>query len=330
MKRFLFVMTGVAAIVASTRSHAQSIDSRCPAGTAAQRAAQDACQKALDLFTVISPQLGMAIVGGNAVAGEHSTLGGLGHVSVGVRANVLRARVPQIQTPLPLTTGAVQTTYAVKDVVVPVPVLDAAIGLFKGIPVGAGYILGIDGLVNVSYLPEVSESDLTVTLPDGSVKLGFGARVAVLEESIITPGIVVTYLRRDLPRVSVVAEPGGDEIRVDDIDVATTAWRAVIGKRLGFVGVSVGAGQDKLETAATARVSGTRVGQLYSAGPIRAAQDLTRDNYFANLSLNFPLVRLVAEVGRASGGTLATYNAFGTTRADDALDYASLAIRFRW
>src|SRR2546423_1878778 len=66
----------------------------CPAGGTIggfpdpTRASQDACQMAVDVFQVMAPQLGLALAGGNATLGRGSALGGPGHFSIGLRANV--------------------------------------------------------------------------------------------------------------------------------------------------------------------------------------------------------------------------------------------------
>jgi hypothetical protein len=62
-------------------------------------------------------------------------------------------------------------------------------------------------------------------------------------------------------------------------------------------------------------------------GPYDMAQKVTRTNMFADFSLNFPFVKLAAEIGRVSGGTIDTYNSFSGKRADDPLTYASVGLR---
>jgi hypothetical protein len=277
----------------------------------------------------MAPQLGAAIAGGNAVSGEHSALRGPGRLSVGFRVNVVRGLLPDIDATTPATTGAVASTYATNEQAIPVPTADVALGLFRGMQVGGSQAFGVDALLNVAYLPSVSAGDLDLSLPGGSLKLGFGARVALLQESVVTPGISFTWLQRDLPPVDILAQPGSDEIQVSRLQVKTRAWRGVIGKNLGPVGVAFGAGQDVYETGALADVRVVRSGVTYTAN-IGASQKLTRDNAFGSLSLNLPMVSLVGEVGRVSGGKLTTYNLFAGARADDAIDYASVGLRVRW
>ncbi|MEO7103683.1 MAG: hypothetical protein ABI311_09895, partial [Gemmatimonadaceae bacterium] len=43
---------------------------------------QDVCQKTIDFFQFVAPQLGTIIAGGNATLGVGGTLGGPGHIYV--------------------------------------------------------------------------------------------------------------------------------------------------------------------------------------------------------------------------------------------------------
>src|SRR3954471_15647942 len=82
----------------SGTARAQGIDSRCPGLALPDRAAQDACQKAVDIFAFMTPQLGIGLVGGNATLGATSALGGIGHFSIGVRGNATRGRCRRSRT----------------------------------------------------------------------------------------------------------------------------------------------------------------------------------------------------------------------------------------
>ncbi|MEP7380070.1 MAG: hypothetical protein ABI910_00205 [Gemmatimonadota bacterium] len=313
-----------------SRAQGGAIDAQCRAGTTNERITQDACQKAIDLLQFMAPQLGATLTGGNAVLGEHSSLRGLGHFSLGLKANVLASTLPRVDQRTPATTGAVSNDYAVKKQWIAAPVLDAAIGIFRGIPFAGSYALGVDVLVNVAYIPSVDEGDLTLDVPDGSLKFGFGGRLGLLAETFVTPGISVTWLQRDLPTVDVQGRVSGDELNVRDVRVSTTAWRIVAGKNFSVFGLAVGGGQDRYDTRADAQVTINRVVPAVTSSVVAARQELTRHNVFGNVALNLPALRVVAEVGRASGGTLATYNTFAGHRADDARNYASLGLRVTW
>jgi hypothetical protein len=333
-----FVVCGLAALLAAPtvyvpRAQAQgTISPLCPAGNLTQTASQDACQKAVDLFQYLAPQLGTIIAGGNATLGRGSSLGGLPHFSITVRGNIMNGSIPQIDQLTPSVTGAHSDEYPTKSQIIGLPQADLAVGLFKGIPLGLTTVGGLDLIVSAAYLPSVTSGSVKVDVPNGSLKLGFGGRLGLLSESLLTPGVAVTYLRRDLPTVNIGGTTNnGDSLAVDGLEVHTNAWRVVANKSLLLFGLAVGAGQDKYSSKGNIRAYvAPRTGLVtgVSAGPVALKQDLTRTNIFADLSLNLPLLKIVGEIGHVSGGTINTYNTFEDGAADDARTYGSVGLRF--
>ena len=292
----------------------------------------DACQKSVDLFQYFAPQLGALVAGGNTQLGQGGTLGGLGHFSLGARVNGMRSPVPQLQNVNVSTTGFVRSAVATENTWVGFPVADAAIGVFKGVPLGVTNVGGVDLLVNVAYVPTVEEDDFEVRTTGGSVKLGYGARLGLLQETAFVPGVAVSFLRRELPTTSVLATTDdGDVIGVNDVRVRADSWRLTASKNLLLIAIAAGVGQDRYDMSAglTADVVTGAGGTTVPLRGPRAAQELTRTNYFANLTLlNLPFFRLVGEIGRTQGGTLgATYNDFGGRRPDQAYTYGSVGVR---
>jgi hypothetical protein len=217
------------------------------------------------------------------------------------------------------------------------PAVDAAVGVFRGVQFGVTEVGGVDLLVNAAYLPEVTQSGVALRTPGGPFKLGYGARVGLLQESTVIPAVSVTYLKRDLPTLGITASyqgngTGADTLRVNDLAVKTDAWRVVASKRLLLFGVAAGVGQDRYrssgDVSAVVRqqvVPG--VDQAYTTSPVRFEQSLTRTNYFANVSMNLLLLKVVGEIGQVSGGSVETFNSFGDKRADDSLLYGSVGVR---
>ena len=244
-----------AALLVATSVGAQGVDTqRCPAGTVnqfgvpdQQRASQDACQKAIDLFQYMAPQLGTMIAGGNPTLGQGGTLGGLGHFSAGIRVNALRGSVPQVQNVTPSVTGATSTAFDTKDQFLPMPTADLAIGVFKGVPLPLTNVGGVDLLVSASYVPEFNSSGVSVKVPNGSLKLGYGARVGILQESLLVPGIAVSYLVRDLPTLNIAGNSNGDSLYVNNLALKTKAWRVTASKSLILFSIAAGVGRDKYD-----------------------------------------------------------------------------------
>lgn len=324
-----------ALIFSSTESSAQDIDPQCPPGSTTAggspdntMVAQDACQKAIDLFRFLAPELGVVLAGGNATQGITSTLGGIGHFSLGIRGNGLNASLPQIDRVVPNTRGARQDVYPMETKPVGFATADLGLGVFKGL--ASNGFGGLDALVSASYVPSYSGTSVDVSEPSGSFKLGFGAKLGVLRESAARPGISLTYLVRELPKVSITGKSGDDRLFLDDVHVKAKSWRAVAGKQFLFLGLGAGVGQDKYNSDAsiTVTVAPRQATQGGTGGPISLSQDLTRTNVFATAWLSARVLKIVGEIGRVSGGSISTYNSFEGAKPDDPRTYFSVGLSF--
>ncbi len=338
MKVRVFVMFAAAAL-AATSVQAQVDTQRCPPGTVNgfgvpdnTRASQDACQKAIDLFKYLAPQLGTSIAGGNPTLGQGGNLGGLGHFSAGLRVNVLQGSLPQVQNVTPQVTGATSTQFDTKDQYVPMPTADLAVGVFKGIPLALTNVGGVDVLVSAAYVPEFNNSGVSVKVPNGSLKLGYGARVGILQESLLVPGISVSYLVRDLPTLNIAGNSGSDSLYVNNLSLKTKAWRVTASKSLILFGLAAGFGQDKYDASTDigAHVAARTVPPTpaVNSAPVSISQNLTRTNIFADLSVNLLLFKITGEIGQVSGGTINTYNTFSGKQPADSRLYGSIGGRF--
>ncbi|MEO6525950.1 MAG: hypothetical protein ABIP93_04950 [Gemmatimonadaceae bacterium] len=320
---------------------AQSATNSCPAGTVtagipdSDRASQDACQMAVDVFQVMAPQLGLALAGGNATLGRGGSLGGPGHFSIGLRGNVFQGDLPQVDNfPTPSIGGSVRRTGAnalpSKKQVLGLPTADAAIGIFGGVPLGLTNVGGIDLLLSATYIPTIGDATDDIQIkPEQNFQFGYGVRIGLLQESLVVPGISFTYLKRDLPKTSILGTSSSLDVSITDAKVKTSAYRIVASKSLLLFGVAAGVGQDKYDQTANVQATAKTLPGLppQRSDVILFSQKLTRTNYFLDLSLNLPLFKVIAEVGQVSGGTVDTYNEFQTGRADKSRPYGSLGIR---
>jgi hypothetical protein len=331
MRKLLVVGVGLTLLVGASAG-AQSVTNTCPAGTSAldpARQTQDACQMALDVFDLMAPQLGLALTGGNATLGQGGNLGGPGHFSIGLRGNVFNGDLPQVNDfPTSSPTGRVQRTgtnaLPAKRQIVGLPTADAALGIFRGIPLGLTNVGGIDLLLSATYVPNIGDvgDDIQVK-PDRNWQFGYGARVGLLQESLVVPGVSFTYLKRDFPTTTITGSGSGVGIDVTDAKVETTAFRVVASKSLLLVGLAAGVGQDRYTESAL--VSGTA--GTFVSPQVTFDQKMTRTNYFLDVSLNLPVFKLIGEVGQVSGGPVDTYNEFSTGRADKSRTYGSVGFR---
>jgi hypothetical protein len=305
---------------------AQSIDPHCtdPAIVGITHQGGDACQKVADLFNYMNMQLGTWVAGGNPTLGQGGTLGGLGHFSVGVRANVMKATIPNVDQIQVQPGPPVSTNIPSSDKWVGLPAADVAIGLFKGFPFGPTNIGGIDALVSVAYMPSYTQHSLHVGSQDEKWKIGFGGRLGIIQESLLLPGVGVSYMVRDLPTAELSGvDNSGNSVSISDYKIRTKQWRLTASKKLLFLGVAAGVGQDKYDTKAslTYNVDGNTPN-----APIALHISPTRTNYFADVSFNLLLAHFIAEIGRVSGGGITTFNSFSTD-ASAARNYGSLGIR---
>jgi hypothetical protein len=339
MKRFLFVAGAAFLAGASAASAQQRVNnSGCPHGSVnalgipdQARIAEDGCVQAYDFFQFMAPQLGISLTGGNATLGQGGTLGGLGHFTIGVRGNVVQGLLPDVANFQPGINGAQSRTLPTKDQILGLPTADAAIGIYKGFPLGLTNVGGVDLLLSADYIPKIDDSDVSIT-PDQNLSVGYGVRVGILQESIVVPGVSLTYLKRDLPKTDLIARSGNDTLSVTNMKVNTSAWRIVASKSLVLISIAAGVGQDTYDQSANfaATVNGT-----FSGVPVtgrtavpNTSQTLKRTNFFADLSFNLPLFKIVGEIGNVSGGTVNTYNSFAGGNADRALVYYSAGLRF--
>jgi hypothetical protein len=336
--RFRSIAATLLMIACTSTLSAQDLpNSVCPAGAAPggipdqTRAAQDACQQAYDLYQFMAPQLGLALVGGSTTMGQGGALGGLGHFSIGIRGNVFRGEIPDVTNFTQSVNGAQRQTLPTDKQIIGLPTVDAAVGVFKGLPLALTNVGGIDILLNASYVPKIDQNGVEIT-PNGSWSFGYGARVGLLQESLVVPGVSVSYMKRDLPETDIFASTGSGlstaDLTVRKFKVETSAWRIMASKSLVLFSLHAGYGQETYDQSAD--ISAT-VSQPPFSGNVAVPdtkQNLTRTNFFGGVALNLLVVKVVAEVGQVSGGDIATYNSFSGGRADRSLQYGSLGLRF--
>lgn len=297
-----------------------------PGCAGAAVATQDACEKAADLFSYMMPQLGTSLVGGSHTLGIGTTLGGFPHFAIALRGNLVKGDLPDLDGLSTSITGRQQSNIGTSSQYLGLPGVDLALGIWKGLPLGVTRVGGIDLLGNVTYVPEIDDSDNGISLipTSGSTKFGVGVRVGILEQSLIVPGVSFSYMRRDVPTMDLSAEFDNATFSLEDFSVKTTSWRLAAQKNFLIFQLSGGLGQDKYESSTV--LSGTVDGAGAPLTGIDLSQDLTRTTYYGSLGFNLFLAKIVAEIGQVSGGTVTTYNTFDEP-ADKSRLYGTLGIR---
>jgi hypothetical protein len=249
------VLAGAVLLACGTSAQAQCATS----GTTA-----DACRKTTDLFNFLTPQISTALVGGSTTLGQGGVLGGFPHFALAVRASAVNGTFPTLNNVGFNTNSAQRSDYQGEDQFIPMASIDGAVGLYKGFPLGVTRVGGVDVLMTATYIPTAPEGgDVTVSLPGGSTKFGYGLRVGLLQESILVPGVSFSWVQRALPTISVAGQStvagGGTtapgEFSMNDLDIKTSSWRFSASKTFLVFGLQAGVGQDKYDNSANLRVT---------------------------------------------------------------------------
>lgn len=319
MKRLGTAAALLVVLAAGARAQGGTVDPQC---TAASSGTRDACQKAVDIFKYLAPQLGTTIAGGNTIMGSGGTLGGLPHWTVGVRGTVLVGSLPEFTSanaPDP-TSAPKASAYTTSTKPFAFPAVDAAVGVFGGLPLGLTKVGGIDLLANVAYVPTINTDDISI-VPEQNIKVGYGARVGLLQESLLVPGVSVSYIQRGLPVTTITTSTDAgasagtkDTLQISNLDLKTKSLRLTVSKSLILFGVAAGVGRDTYTSATDVNVSVHRtvlgVVQAPARGTFSAKSEMTRMNYFVDGYLNILLLKIVGEVGMVTGGENTTFNTF--------------------
>ncbi|HZA91261.1 MAG TPA: hypothetical protein VE420_01440 [Gemmatimonadales bacterium] len=257
--------------------------------------ARRVCAAAVDGTRAFHPVIGVLISGGNPTIGSAAALGGLGHASVTLRANVVELVLPE------LAYDGSSTAVAAGDKFwAPAPLLEGAVGIYKGM--GSG-LLAIDLLGSAQLLRTDQIDNMTVDagarkIGDVALGLGYGARIGLLRELGPLPAVSVSLMRRDIPQISYGDVSDGDRYSYG-VDLHATNLRLVASKKLLVFDVAGGLGWDKYTGDAVIRFRDPISGITQPAVPVELEN--TRVLGFLNAGMSLSVMRLTAEVGYQGG-----------------------------
>ena len=257
--------------------------------------AQRVCAAAVDGTRAFHPVIGVLISGGNPTIGSAAALGGLGHASITLRANAVELVLPE------LAYDGSSTAVAAGDKFwAPAPLLEGALGVYKGM--GSG-LLAIDLLGSAQLLPTDQIDNMTVDagarkIGDLALGLGYGARVGLLREMGPLPAVSVSLMRRDIPQIRYGDVSDGDRYSYG-VDLHATNLRLVASKKLLVFDVAGGLGWDKYTGDAVIRFRDPVSGITQPAVPV--GLENTRVLGFLNAGMSLSVMRLTAEVGYQGG-----------------------------
>lgn len=315
--RRLMVVSAVALTVAITPSRAAAQTCSNPSQIG------DACAVASDFFRYMAPQFGTAIAGGSHTLGIGTNLGGFPHFAVALRANAVLGNFPTIDN---VQLGAANPrNFAVEDGGAAMVTADFALGLTKGFNLGVTRIGGIDLIGGVTYLPTLEEDAFSLT-PQSNISVGLGARVGLLQQSALIPGVAFSYMKRDLPTVDVAASADdGSTFDLNDFSIKTSSWRLSAQKNLLLFQLGAGIGGDTYDFSTAANVTVVD-GMISQTGSFTDKASMSRTTMYGSLGINLFLVKVVVEGGQVTGGSMPTQNTFDTP-ADEKRLYANVGLR---
>jgi hypothetical protein len=277
----------------------------------------------VDAVRAFYPLAGMIVSGGNPVLGTAGSLGGLGHVTLTVRVNAIKAALPD---PRAANQSPVPTSF---NGAVPAPVIEGAVGLLRGV---GGGLLAVDLLGSALILP-TGVDHLTVESNaahffDAALGVGYGVRVGVLNGGFPVPAVSVSWMHRTVPRLRYgTLGPtigSGDDVEFT-MDLKGDSYRAVAGWKFALVDVAAGIGIDRYQSR------DTNIRFYDNPSTIRTVvinPTNTRALVFANGGLSLAAVKLVGEIGLQAGKDQQYVTQFQDFDPKAAHVFGGLGVRF--
>lgn len=269
------------------------------------------CGQVVQVMTAVQPTVGIGFSGGAHTLGTASTIGrrlGVPRISATARVNVALADAPDLlhgYTPTFDESGVLRPMGTVS---VPVPAFqaDATLGILNGLSTGALPGFGaVDLLGSVSFVPTVSRIGMT----DPIVNVGGGARLGLLRQGLLVPGISVSAMYRTMLSdiaFGAVGPPGttGDPAEFTS-DLSTWSFRG--GASMGFLifDLAAGFGYDIYTSdvhfdwrlrCPPDHCQGQEI-VLETEDGVRGQLRTTAWNAYGNIGFNLLVLRLVGEVG---------------------------------
>jgi hypothetical protein len=252
------------------------------------------CAAAVDGTRAFHPLLGILVSGGNPTIGTASTMG-FGHAAISLRANAVEVVLPDLSY-----NGASTTVPAGDKFFAPAPLVEGALGVFKGMSGGlfALDILGSAQLLPTNQLDNFSVSSDAPRVGSIALGIGYGARIGILREAGPLPAVSLSIMRREIPRITYGSITSGDDYAYG-LDLHATNLRLVASKQLLILGIAAGLGWDKY--TGDALISFRDPITLTPQPAIPVELNTSRGLAFVNAGLNLSVLKLTGEVGYQTG-----------------------------
>lgn len=298
----LTVIAGLASLATPLRAQdaAPKLAGLCEApGGPVDPALRDLCRDAAAAVEVFQPEAGILMVGGNPVLGTASPVGTrfrfIPRINLSARLNLVFVHLPDV-----LDYGIGGTAPVGKlGFAVPMPGLEASVGVFDGFSL----LPSVSGLGAVELLGSTG----FLLLPGGegfqqnATAFGLGARIGLLRESFLAPGLSVSALYKWMDRVQFGDLAAGDDAEFG-ADLRVLSFRAGISKQFLILGIAAGLGWDRYRSDVDLRIA-SPVEPAGGPGIVIASQDAPaklqteRWSGFVDVSYVLLFVNFVAEAG---------------------------------
>jgi len=310
------LLAGLSAVVLASPVLAQTPECSAYSGNA-----QKVCAAGVDGTRAFHPIFGMLVSGGNPTIGSAATQGGLGHASLSVRANAVNVVLPDLGY-----TGSSSTVPAGDKLFLPAPLLEGAVGVYKGM---SGGMLAVDFLGSAQLLPADQISNFSVAadarrIGNIALGLGYGARIGLMKGMGPLPDVSVSLMRRDIPTVAYGSVAAGDDYSYS-MDLHAINFRLIASKQVAVLDLAAGLGWDKYSGDAIIQFRDPITTTL--ASNVLVDLNNSRMLGFVNAGLNMAMVRLTGELGYqgAKDQNLSTdFEGFDTTQGQF---FAGLGLR---
>jgi hypothetical protein len=322
MKRTL--AAALAVVFAAPLAAQNDIDTVCGQQFSGNATLRSRCAAVAQAVDAAQPQLGILMAGGNPTLGTASTggvrLGLLPRVSAGLRLNVVLAHLPDIREE-----NSTSDEVGLDEFTFPAPAVggNVSIGVFPGVSLApmVGGFGSIDLLGSATILP-VSLAGVE-GLEKNPFSWGAGARVGLLRESFITPGVSVSVMYRKMgdlqfgdvceggeapfpgePNGRLCSDGPNDDFGEIEFGLTNVSARAAISKRVLGLGLTGGVGYDRFETDGNIAFQGPPP-LAFTPTTIYRLNDVAVDNdrwsAFLNGSFTLLVGSIVAEAGWMQG-----------------------------
>jgi hypothetical protein len=265
------------------------------------------CAQVANAYENVQPTIGVAFSGANPTLGTATTIGRrLGlfpRISATLRLNVALADVPDVSGYAASLSGA--TLDPMGTVSAPVGSIqgDLAIGLLNGVSVGPISGLGsVDLLASLSAIPAVEETGLEENI----LNFGAGARVGIIRQGLLMPGLSVSGMYRMMSEQSFGDMSAGGPAEFA-ADLSVMSARLIVSKGFLMVDLAAGAGYDiytsnvamdwQLSCATPECTLANGGSPIPLDGSVEGEVETAAWNVFVNGGLSLFILNVVAEVG---------------------------------